>query len=197
MIPEIILASSSAGRKNLMSILKIPFRIVTSDIDENQINPDNPLQLVEDRARAKGEDVVRKLTSQGKNLSYLVIAADSMVVLDGKSYGKAANIQEARQFLTVLSGKTHSFLTSVWIKNTDTKKTYQSVVNSFVTLRKLTVGEISWYSNSDDLTKYAGAYSLFNSPQNFITKVEGSISNIVGLPLEFLLPVLKEEKVVS
>jgi len=183
----IVLASSSNGRNFLLSLLKIPFKVITSDIDEESINPKDPKELVLKRAQAKGKSVEKKLP---KNKNCLIIAADSMAFLNNKPYGKAKDEKEAIRFLSDLSGKTHQFLTGTWIKDTKSKKVWNNISESFVTIRKLSNKEIRRYSRYDNLTKYAGAYSIFNSPQDFVTKIEGSITNVIGLPLEILLPII-------
>lgn len=187
---NLILASASTGRKKVLSTLKIPFEIVDSKIDENKVNPKKPLELVLKRAETKGQSVEKNLP---KNNDYLIITADSMVVLNNIAIGKAENIEEAKKFLRFLSGKTHDFLTGVWIKNTKTGKIWHDVNISKVTIRKLTEIEIENYSNSDDLTKYAGAYSIIDSPQDFVTKIEGSITNVIGLPLEVIIPIISSQ----
>jgi len=187
---KLILASTSNGRKKVLSTLKIPFEIVDSKIDEDKINPKNPEELVLKRAETKGKEVEKNLP---KGNDYLIIAADSMVNLDNKAIGKAKDKNEAIKFLKLLQGKNHSFITGIWIKNTKTGKSWKKIGQSKVTLRKLSNKEIENYANSDDLTKYAGAYSITDSPQNFVTKIEGSITNVIGLPLEIIIPIISSQ----
>lgn len=191
---KLILASTSNGRKNILSTLKIPFKIVDSFVDEDKIWDQNPQKLVEKRAETKGL-AVEKILTQTDN--YLIVAADSMVVIDNEAIGKIPEIEKQRAvLLKKLSGKTHQFLTAVWTKNTQTQKIWRKVGISFVTIRKLTAEEVGRYAKTDDLSKYAGAYSITNSPQDFVTKIEGSITNVVGLPLEIIIPILRENKII-
>lgn len=203
--PTLVLASASKGRKTILSTLKISFLIVDSNVDENKIQNSNPKNLVIERARIKGEAVEKLLFSnspksiparsekigQPITKSYLIIAADSMVVSGKKVIGKNPTAEEQKNILLKsISGKTHEFITGIWIKNTETGKIWKNIGKSRVTIRKLNTKEVEDYIARDDLSKYAGAYSLFNSPQNFVTKVEGSLTNIVGLPLEIVMPIL-------
>jgi len=187
-ILKLILASTSSGRKNILSTLKIPFEVIDSLVDEDKIWDKDPQILVEKRAEAKGLAVEKML-----NGNYLIISADSMVVIGKKAIGKIPVIKEQKEvLLKELSGKTHKFFTAVFIKNTQTQKVWQEVGISYITIRKLSAEEIDRYAQTDDLSKYAGAYSITNSPQDFVTKIEGSITNVIGLPLEIILPILRE-----
>lgn len=184
---KLILASASAARKTIIKALSVPFSIIESKVDEDKIFYKNPKKLVLERARIKGE-TVEKIVLKSKDKNACLLAADSMVVLNNICYGKAKTKPMQKKYLRLLSGKTHQFLTGIWFKNLKTGKIRQDVGISEVTIKKLTEEEIDWYVKSDDLSKYAGAYSLYNSPQFFITEIKGSITNVVGLPLEILIP---------
>lgn len=202
----VILASTSPSRKNLLSALKIPFEIKDSQVDEEKIQDKNPEKLVAKRAEAKGKAVEKILNIRVtprmvagchpdflQSSCYLIIAADSMAAIGNKTIGKIADLKQQKKVLhKELSGKTHQFLTAVWIKNTQTQKVWNKVGKSFVSIRKLSKKEIDRYARSDDLSQYAGAYSITNSRQDFVTKIEGSLTNVIGLPLEILLPILQE-----
>lgn len=189
----VVLASASLGRKEILSTLKIPFEIIPSTVDEDSISDPNPKKLVIKRAQAKGEEVTRKLKT--KNY-YLVVSADSMVVYQNKTYGKPKNKSAAKKILCLLSGKTHDFYTGMWIKNTQTGEIYEKICKSQVSFKKITSSEIDWFANNFPLENFAGAYSLTTSPQFFITKIQGSVSNIIGLPLEICLPIFRKYKII-
>lgn len=195
---NLILASASLARKNLLTNLNIPFQVLVSKIDEEKIQFQDPLLTIKNRAKIKGETVEKMLTQKklNKKKSFLIIAADSMVVYKGKTFGKiVSKVKQKELLLKILSGKTHRFATSVWIKNTRIQKLTQNTLISKVTFKKLSEKEVVKYINSTDLSKYAGAYTLFNTPQNFIIKIEGSLTNVLGLPYEIVLPCLEENKI--
>lgn len=189
---KLILASSSTGRRKLLTALKVPFEIVPSEVNEDKINHTTPKQTIRLRAKAKAENIYQKY--KGQNV--LILAADSMVILKGLTMGKPKDIEEAKLMLKKLSGTTHQFTTAFYIVNAKTGKIYQGDETSTISFNKMTNEEIEFYSQLDDLTRYAGAYSLFDSPQWFVKEVKGSISNIVGLPLEKVIPTLKKEGII-
>jgi len=186
---KLILASSSTGRRKLLTALKVPFEIVPSEIDEDKINHATPKQTIRLRAKAKAENIYKKYKRQ----NVLILAADSMVILKGQTMGKPKDKQEAKLMLKKLSGTTHNFTTAFYIIVGNSGEIYKGDEISTITFNKMTDEEIDLYLSIDDYTKYAGAYSLFDSPQWFVKEVKGSISNIVGLPLEKVIPILKKE----
>jgi len=188
---KIILASASLGRKKILSDLHIPFDILPSLIDENIIIADKPKDLVLKRARAKGQEVEKRLDGD-----YLIISADSMAVFRNQLIGKIYSKSQQKMVLRKLAGNTHSFITGVWIKNTKNHKEWLESMESKVTIGNVSDKDIEKYVNADDLSKYAGSYSLDTIPKGFNLQVYGSITNVIGLPLEILLPVLKENKII-
>jgi len=236
---QLILASSSQARKRILESLGLKFKVIPSQIDESKISLTNPKLLVQKIAKAKAESVVKRLkeikrlkrlkerksqvaiacqvspsfASQPSLPSYhLVLAADSMVVLDNQTFGKPKDKKEAKQILKQLSGRTHDFITGLYIINTKTKKFWQDVALSKVTLRRLRNKEINAYIAKTNVTRFAGGYTIIpsqefklksihqdQSPAQFgaeqsdiIKKISGSLTNVMGLPLETLLPILRE-----
>ena len=220
---QIILASLSITRKKILESLGLKFKVVPSHIDETKISATNPKLLVQKIAKAKAEAVVKRIKNQSLNhltiqpSNYLIIAADSMVVLNGKTIGKPKDNQEAKKILKQLSGKTHSFITDLCLINTKTNKTWQKFAETKVTFRNLSDKEIDGYISKTDVTRFAGGYAIippgdFNlktvkkgqSPvpsgagqSDIIKKISGSSTNIMGLPLETLLPILKENGLIN
>lgn len=186
---KLILASSSTGRRKLLTTLKVPFEIVPSNTDEETILRSNPKDTIRLRAKAKAEEIFKKYKGQ----DVLILAADSMVILDGKTIGKPVYKSEAVSMLKHLSGTTHNFTTAFYMISGKFGEIYKGDETSTITFAQMSDEEIDLYLSIDDYTKYAGAYSLFDSPQWFVKEVKGSISNIVGLPLEKVIPILKKE----
>lgn len=112
--PQIILASQSIGRWMLLEKLGIPFSVQVTGIDEDIITSQNPFEIVQRRSRKKAEHLLKKLSTKPYTLNsipYLIIAADSEAILDGKTYGKSPTKQKAREIVRGLMGKTHTFAT--------------------------------------------------------------------------------------
>src|SRR3989338_8241257 len=114
---KVILASSSLGRKKLLSYLKITFAIIPSEIHEEKIIGKDPLDTLVLRARAKAESVCKKICSsanyQLQTTNYIIVSADSGAIIDNQLIGKPKNHPEAQNILTLLSGRTHDFITAV------------------------------------------------------------------------------------
>jgi MAF protein len=139
----------------------------------------------------------------------LVLSADSGAVLDGKIYGKPKDLNEAKSMLGKLSGREHTFITVSYIilltkdisKDIKDHHYHSEVVCdntdiSHVTFNTLTQSDIDLYLSLTDYERFAGSYALFTSPQFFISKIEGSISSVVGLPLEVVIPVFRKYELI-
>ena len=96
-------------------------------------------------------------------------------------------------------GRTHVFATAVTIAlfdGTKVKKTWEKTVKTRVTMRKLTPVEIDSYVSRFDFTRFAAAYALNEAPWDLVTKIDGSYTNVIGLPFEVLLPILRQQKII-
>ena len=190
-MPSLILASQSLGRKKLLEYLKIPFEIVHSQLDEEKIIAPTPEKTLQLRAKLKGEEIALKIAKPA-----IIISADSGAILGRKLLGKPKDRQEAGGIFKRLAGKKHKYVTSTYIIKIYTNKTksviFQSDNVSFVTFRKMSDDGINFFLDRTEFTRFAAGYILV-SAQDFITKVEGSLSNVIGLPLEDVIPVLKKE----
>lgn len=184
---NIILASNSPRRKELLSGLNIPYKIKTlPDIDESY--PDNLI----------GEDIAIYIAKEKANAyldqldgNTLLITADTIVLLDGKVYGKPSDDTDAKQMLRDLSGKTHQVITGVCITTKDKQVSFG--VSSEVRFSKLDDDEIEYYVSNYKPFDKAGAYGV----QEWIGYVaveyiSGSYFNIMGLPIQRLYRELKK-----
>lgn len=198
---HVVLASQSMGRRTLLEKLGIHFRTVITRIDEEAITHADPVTMLRHRAEAKAHDVITQprvysLPDEAKNL---VIAADSMAIYGKKTYGKARDREDAKTIVKALMGKTHVFATAivvVLLDNLKEKKRWEKVVKTRVTLRKLTATELESYVNRYDFTRFAAGYALNETPWDLVIKVDGSYTNVVGLPFEVLLPILRNLKII-
>ena len=183
---KLILASKSRDRKKLFERAQIPIEIIPSDFDEKLIHESDSKELVKKIAIAKAKKVMNKWNDNrgNKNNPAIIIAADTMVLLDGNLIGKAQNKEQAFQILTQLSGKKHQLLTGVALIHSISKQIHTFLDISIVQFQLLTSSEIQRYLDlSDEYIGRAGAYSLYDRASLFIDFVEGSPTNVLGLPM--------------
>lgn len=198
---QIILASQSIGRKSLLEKLGIPFRMLLSNCNEEDIVDHDPVKMIKRRATAKAEELVKNqrmyaIPQEGR---ILIIAADSMAILGTKTFGKSPDKEITKEMLKSLMGKTHQFVTAInaqLLFNGKVKKSWESVTKTKVTMRKMTGPELESYASRYDFTRFAAAYSLNETPWNLITKIDGSYTNVIGLPFEELLPILRKLEII-
>lgn len=183
---KLILASKSRDRKKLFERAQIPIEIIPSDFDEKTIHESDPKELVKKIAIAKAKKVMKKWNNElgNKNNPAIIIAADTMVLFDGNLIGKAQNKEQAFKILTQLSGRKHELLTGVALIHSITKQIRTFLDISIVQFQLLTSTEIQRYlDSSDEYIGRAGAYSLYYRASLFIDFVEGSPTNVLGLPM--------------
>lgn len=199
---QIILASGSIGRKELLQYIGISFDVIKSTIDEYAIVGSTPYETLKLRAQTKGKDICNKIANNQigelrmkKDSQYIVLAADTSVVFNNQLYGKPKDRKEAVKMLQLFSGNTHEVVTATYIgeiSNSSSQILLEESATSFVTFKTLSEVDINRYLNVTDYTRFAGSYAI-NSGQDFIVKLEGSISNVVGLPLELIMPLLEKK----
>jgi septum formation protein len=199
--PDVILASQSIGRKLLLEKLGIRFRVVVARVDEESIIDKKPETMIKKRAFAKAQEVVSHLRvySLSEEREALIIAADSMAIVGSKVFGKSTDRENTKEMLKNLMGKTHTFMTAVnivLIQNNAVKKRWEKVVKTKVTFRKMPPAEVDSYVSRFDFTRFAAGYALNEAPWDLVTKVDGSYTNVIGLPFEVLLPILRSLKII-
>lgn len=179
MIP-LVLASSSPRRKELLSLLGMPFDIMQPDIEEKRRVGEAPRSYAQRNAREKSEAVYRKLKTDGK-IPTLVISADTIVVLGDRVLEKPASTLEAENMLKDLAAKTHVVITSFAIF--DGVQMIERSVETDVTFKALSAQEIKRYVATGEPMDKAGAYGAQGLSAYFIKSVRGSYTNVVGLPI--------------
>lgn len=186
---SLVLASASPRRKELLGHLGIKFEIVSADIDED-ISIKDPKEYCTYLAREKGVAVLNKLKSKS-NFYPVIVSADTIVCLGDKIYNKPANVDEARQMLSELAGKTHHVYTGVGIcrLDIDTRKTVSQVFydKTEVTFDKISEEILEQYLSTGDSLDKAGAYGIQGGSLAFISNLVGSYSNVVGFPLSLFV----------
>ena len=174
---DVILASASPRRFELLSTTGIKFKVMPSNIDEEKIVFKDPERLVKELAFQKG------LVVADQHPRKLVIAADTIVVIGGRVLGKPKYEDDAYAMLELLSAKTHTVVTafSLFLQNYD--KNIVETTATEVTMRELHPDEIWAYVNTGEPMDKAGAYAIQEQGAMLIEKIEGCYSNVVGFPL--------------
>ena len=187
----IILASGSPRRQETLKTLGIPFQVIIPDINEDLIEGIELEKLPEYLASKKVEYVSKMLPA--KQEVPWILGADTIMIMDGKVYGKPTDIDEAIMFLKEFSGKTHTVITSIALYNGKLKYLSTRTAQTKVTFAPLTQDEIDWYISTGEWHNVAGGYRIQGFGSYFIKKIEGTSSTVVGLPLFELYDMLKEQ----
>lgn len=174
---RLILASKSPRRRYLLSQAGLTFDVIPSAIDESTVPFENPADYVRTLSRAKAMDV-----AEGHPHSW-VIGADTIVMIDGTVLGKPADQSAARSMLKRLSGQTHQVYTGYTICCRDSAVTMSDVVCTDVSFKQLSDDEIEWYIHTDEPFDKAGAYAIQGLGTFLVKHIDGSYTNVVGLPV--------------
>lgn len=175
---KLILASASPRRKELLSMLKIPFDIVTSEVEEVMDQFLQPSELVMKLAEEKANDVSKKFPDA------VVIGADTIVTYEDKKLGKPTSNEDAFAMLRMLSGKTHEVYTGVSIVNDGGVSNFYQCTK--ITFSELTDQEILDYIETNEPMDKAGSYGIQGYGGTFVEKIEGDYYSVVGLPINKL-----------
>jgi nucleoside triphosphate pyrophosphatase len=184
---RLILASSSPRRAQILRDAGLVFSIISSAVDETPIPGEAPGELVLRLANAKAELVAAR--SVGPSI---VVAADTVVVLEGQILGKPRSTDDARHMLEKLSGRTHSVVTGVSLIRLPDVEQRAFVETTLVHFDRLSANEITRYLATDEPHDKAGAYAIQGRAGRYIPRIEGCYYNVVGLPLARLLSELHE-----
>lgn len=183
---DIILASVSPRRKQLLEQLGLRFTVAPSGYEEVMDTTLSPSILAQNLSIGKAQ----KVASSYKNA--IIIAADSFVVCDGKYMGKPHTKKEAQDMLTFLSNKTHVFITGFTILDSNSKKIITDSVETRVKVRELNIDEIDAYIQTNEPFEKAGGYAISEKGAVLIERIEGDYCNILGLPLYAVSVVLEK-----
>ena len=183
---EVILASASPRRKELLEKIGLRFKVEPSNYEEDIPSELEPHELAQKISLEKAKVVA------SKHQNVIVIAADTFIVFGGQILGKPHTENEARKMLEAISGKSHSVITGFSIIDTSKNKTLSKSVETKIYVRKLTLAEIDAYVKSKEPLDKAGAYAIQGLGAVFVEKIEGDYFNVIGLPLSALTEALKE-----
>lgn len=183
---NIILASASPRRKEILGNTNVKFDIIKSEIDETIIDNETPKQAVMRLAFEKCIDIA------SKHQDDLVIGADTVVALDDIILGKPKDEEEAYKMLKLLSNKTHQVTTGISLINLDANKKVVDYVVSNVKFKNLSDQDIKDYIQTNESLDKAGAYGIQGYGALLVEEIQGDYFNIVGLPISRLSDLLRE-----
>ena len=180
---NLILASQSPRRKELLGLFRIPFTVRVADIDET-MNPNSaPYSEVARVSRLKALAIPREADD-------VVVAADTIVVCEGRLLGKPHSAEEAKDMLRLLSGRDHQVMTGMTVLRGDSAAVVTEVTD--LHFRDLTEKEIDAYVATGEPMDKAGAYGIQGGAALFCQRMEGDYYNVMGLPVCRLTQILRE-----
>ena len=194
---RLILASASPRRAELLSLAGYTFEIRTADIDESVRPGERPHDYVRRLAAEKGAAVQARMQADGAadrraadvadnrtndgGADVLIVAADTSVIVDDQILGKPVDAADAERMLRLLSGRSHLVLTGVSVRSGS--REVGVVAETAVFVQALSEADIAWYVASGEGVDKAGAYAIQGLASRFITRIDGSYANVVGLPV--------------
>ena len=177
MRPNIVLASGSPRRKELVTRLGWTFTVIAPDVDEDVSGaPESVVELLSER----------KARAAANMADGIILAADTLVALDDEVLGKPKDEADARRMLRQLSGRTHQVYTGVCMLDARSERMEKVVERSDVTFRPLTDEEIEAYIATGEPMDKAGAYGVQGTARAFVTGINGEFENVMGLPISVL-----------
>ncbi len=176
--PHLILASGSPRRDDLLSEAGYLFDVIKPTIDEEEDPSIEVKKLTALNARLKGEEVANE------NSDSVIVAADTLVLLDGVVFSKPADMEEASSMLRRLNGNTHQVFTAVALMKKSTGQLIEFSVVTEVTFKDLTLEEQAAYHQKIEALDKAGAYAAQEFGERIIAKISGSMTNVIGLPMD-------------
>jgi septum formation protein len=174
---RVVLASRSPRRIELISQLGVTAEVVPADIDETPLVGEDPVEYVKRLASSKARAVQERLGTDA-----FVLGADTTVDLDGVIFGQPDDESEARRMLKALSSRTHRVHTGVAVIGPDRSESL--VVTSLVTFEPVTDALLDWYIGTGEWQGKAGSYAIQGLGGTLVASTRGSMSNIIGLPLQ-------------
>ncbi|GJL59887.1 MAG: septum formation protein Maf [Nitrospirales bacterium] len=185
-VPYLILASSSPRRKELLTLLGLPFEIIPPAIKEEVLGQETPFNHVRRLALEKAESVANPYSDS------LVIGSDTVIEIDGQILGKPADLEHAHHMLTGLRGRSHLVHTGLALvaKAKKLRETYVETVKVWV--KEFSDADLQAYLKTLDSLGKAGAYSIQGKGAHLIEKIEGDYPSVVGLPLGKIAQILEQ-----
>ena len=181
---RLVLASASPRRAELLAAAGFTFDVRATDVDERVVAGENPQDYVQRLAIWKSAAALEMLNcdeTAAVGGGVLIIGADTAVIVDDEILGKPVHDEDAARMLRRLSGRSHRVLTGVSVRTAE--RQVAVVEETLVFFRQLAEAEVGWYLASGEGRDKAGAYAIQGLASRFIPRIEGSYSNVVGLPV--------------
>ncbi|MGE4053592.1 MAG: nucleoside triphosphate pyrophosphatase [Vicinamibacterales bacterium] len=180
---RLVLASASPRRRQLLTAAGFSFDVVTTDVDEGRHAGETPDAYVKRLASSKSARGLELLSMRDPfaNHELVVLGADTAVVVEDDVLGKPSNEQEARRMLERLSGRVHRVLTGLSVRTAEVERA--AVESTEVWFARLSAEDIDWYASTGEGNDKAGAYGIQGLASRFIPRIQGSYTNVVGLPV--------------
>lgn len=182
--PRLVLASGSPRRRELLRRIGIEPRIRPVPVDETRRLGESPEDLVLRLARAKA--------TAGARAGEIVLAADTVVAIDDEVLGKPPDAAAAAAMLGRLSGREHEVFTGVAVHTVTTGTTRTTLARTRVWFATLTEADIAWYVGTGEPLDKAGGYGIQGGAEAFVTRIDGTVSTVMGLPLAATVDLLRE-----
>jgi septum formation protein len=186
---QFFLASESPRRKKILEEAGFQFTVLpikVSEKIEKNLNPDALILLIATRKMMAAKLLINSMNV----LDFLVLTADTMVVLEGEPLGKPENTQDAITTLTRLSGRTHQVKTAVCLADSRSGEVFEAMDTTTVHFRPISRQEILDYVATEEPMDKAGSYAIQGLGKKFVTEIHGAYDNVVGLPLQVVLRLL-------
>lgn len=187
---QILLASTSPRRRELLRLLGLPFRIIPPTCEEKLSLHLPPIEQTRQFARDKAQSVANQYPED------LVIGSDTVIEIEGRLLGKPKNIQEAQSMLRQLRGRCHRVHTGVAVMQQETNLSIDFVESALVWIKPFYEATLTSYLATEESLGKAGSYSIQGEGARLIDKIEGDYPTIVGLPLWRIAKTLEEHGVI-
>jgi septum formation protein len=183
---QLILASASPRRIELLKLAGLDFNVIPSSIEETPLKGETPREHVLRLSREKAQAVSARYPDAW------VIGADTIVVINGEIMGKPDGVSEAREMIKKLSGHEHHVHTGFAIARQSAGVLMEDIVTSSVLFKNISEEEINWYIGTKEPYDKAGGYAVQGAGAYFIKEIHGSYTNVIGLPLCEAISLLKQ-----
>ena len=185
-LPNLLLASSSPRRSEILRLVGWPFQTVAVEVDESLRNSEAADEYVERLALAKAQDAATRHAGE------LILAADTTVVIDKQILAKPGDADEARQMLQTLQGRWHQVLTGIALVINESSQVAHEVTD--VRFAPMSEAEIAWYAATGEPMDKAGAYAIQGQGARFIKEIKGDYFNVMGLPVRLLYELINRNR---
>lgn len=190
-MPLLILASQSPRRKYLLDQAGISFTVIPSHVDEDAVAVTEPNHYVRHLAEIKARDVAKDYPDNW------VLGADTIVLIDDVILGKPLTKEDAKAMLRQLSGRTHKVYTGYCLMCTSKDRLVSKTIETKVRFKELSNHEIEWYIHTPEPFDKAGSYAIQGLGTFLVRSIEGSYTNVVGLPVCEVIETLLEEGIIG